>query len=236
MDTEEERNQKMYEQAGRFAAWQYRKMAKHIRGRVLEVGCGNGRITRQVYTNPQVTGVVGIDTNRKYLETVRSRFSDWREKPLAFSYLDLSKRKIPKQFLGQFDTVISINALEHIKDDTAIIRQCYRLLKPGGRVILLVPALKFLFGEIDRAENAYRRFSRREIRTKAMHAGFQIEKLFTMNFFGIFAWFYHSRVLNLRIHRERDMGLFDRLVPFFRFFEAVIPVPVGLSYIIVGRK
>ena len=234
-DTEEEINQKLFEQAKNFARWQYLAISKYVSGKVLEIGCGNGRITRQLYANQQVTGITGIDTNKEYLKNVKMIFRDWNAKPLTFAYLDISTN-VPREFREMFDSVLSINALEHIENDVGILQSCRLLLKPGGRIVLLVPALKILYGEPDRAQHHFRRFSRRELKVKLSLSGFTVEKLFPMNFFGTFAWFYHSRILKLRVHRAKDMFLFDRFVPLFRFMETVAPIPFGLSYIAIGKK
>jgi len=235
-DTEEEINQKIYEKAENFAYWQYDVISKYVSGKVIEIGSGNGRITRLLYGNEKVESITGVDTNRKYLKNVKTIFKAWTSKPLTFAYLDISNRDIPPFYRESFDTAISINALEHIKNDVGIIKNCWKLLKKEGRIILLVPALKMLYGESDRAQNHYRRFSRGELKMKLLRGGFAVEEIFPMNFFGAFAWLYHSRILKLRIHRARDIYLFDRFVPLFRFFEMVFPIPFGLSYIAIGKK
>ena len=55
-----------------------------------------------------------------------------------------------------------INAfmLEHIPDDARALACIHRLLAPGGRLLLLVPAERYLYGTLDRALGHYRRYQR----------------------------------------------------------------------------
>ena len=52
--------------------------------------------------------------------------------------------------IGEFDSAVMINVLEHIEDDVAALRTLRRLLRPGGRIVLYVPALNGLYGAYDR--------------------------------------------------------------------------------------
>jgi len=233
--TEEELNQQIFEQAEQFSLWQYNLISPFLEGKVIEIGPGNGRITKQIYENDKVTSITGIDTNRRYLKQLSRVFREFGKKPMVFSYLDL-QLPLPSTFKEAFDSALAIDVLEHVKDDVEIIKNCHSLLKKNGRIILLVPAFRFLFGEPDRAQNHYRRYSRGEIMQKMRVSGFTIEKIFPMNFIGVLAWFYHSRILQLRIHRARDMNLFDKCVPLFQRIERIVPIPFGLSYIVIGKK
>ena len=50
---------------------------------------------------------------------------------------------------GTFDAIVSMDVLEHISDDALALREFYRVLKPGGRVVLMVPAYPHLWSEHD---------------------------------------------------------------------------------------
>ena len=64
--------------------------------------------------------------------------------------LDLARLR-PEDFAPfRMDTVICLNVLEHIQDDQETLRRCCALLPSGGRVVLIIPALQRLYGEIDK--------------------------------------------------------------------------------------
>ena len=49
----------------------------------------------------------------------------------------------------RFDAVVMVNVLEHIQDDAACLTQLHRAIHPGGKLLLFVPAMEFLFSKLD---------------------------------------------------------------------------------------
>jgi SAM-dependent methyltransferase len=72
------------------------------------------------------------------------------------------------------DLIYSLNVLEHIDDDATVLRQCFAKLKPGGRLLVYVPAFQILYSSMDRKVGHVRRYTRSELQRKAAAAGFQI--------------------------------------------------------------
>lgn len=67
---------------------------------------------------------------------------------------------------GQFDLVLALDVLEHIKTDAQIIQEIERILKPGGWAIITVPAYMFLWGVQDEVSHHFRRYSQSELTAK----------------------------------------------------------------------
>ena len=76
-----------------------------------------------------------------------------------------------RDLIGLFDV------LEHIDDDEGVMKTIRGLLRPGGRLVLTVPAYSFLYDEADRLACHRRRYGRRELRQKLEAAGFAVERL-----------------------------------------------------------
>ena len=72
--------------------------------------------------------------------------------------------------------IYSSNVIEHIEDDSRALNEICAKLKPGGKIAIYVPALKFLFSELDTKAGHYRRYSRKELIIKVENAGFNVEK------------------------------------------------------------
>ncbi|MCH8979655.1 MAG: class I SAM-dependent methyltransferase [Armatimonadetes bacterium] len=78
---------------------------------------------------------------------------------------------------GTIDVVVSLDTLEHVAADEAAVSEFARVLRPGGVIILNVPAFKWLWGPHDVALMHHRRYTKRQIRDLLERHGFKMEKL-----------------------------------------------------------
>lgn len=90
---------------------------------------------------------------------------------------------------NSFDLIVALDILEHLSDDDAALCEFQRVLKPGGHVIVTVPAYRGLWSGHDEALMHFRRYVAREIRDRFAAAGFQIQKLsYAMTFLFPVVW------------------------------------------------
>jgi SAM-dependent methyltransferase len=135
------------------------------------------------------------------------------------------------------DTIICVNVLEHIEDNVMTLKNMHDIMVEGGKLLLLVPALKLLYGEIDRFHNHYRRYSRFELIDKLNKSGFKIIDNYYMNSTGIFGWFYDTIILRRQEHTSKHVMFFDRfIVPWLSRLERLKRPPIGLSLIVIAEK
>ena len=78
---------------------------------------------------------------------------------------------------GTFDIVLALDLIEHVEDDRAALSGLWRVLKPGGRLIVFTPAFQFLWSAQDRVSHHFRRYTAPELRSKLVEAGYAIDKL-----------------------------------------------------------
>lgn len=76
---------------------------------------------------------------------------------------------------ASFDFIYSLNVLEHIEDDVAALRALHAVLRPGGRLLIYVPAFKLLFTSMDRKVGHFRRYRKAELVGQMRAAGYVIE-------------------------------------------------------------
>ena len=197
--------------------------------RVLEVGSGTGVMTRYLATREHV---VATDIDPQYVELLRRTYAD--NPKVDVQRLDLARlaeNGLPRH---QFDTIVCSNVLEHVEDDRRALAAMRDLLAPGGRIVLIIPALRPLYGSIDEAIGHYRRYTRDEIGHKLADAGLAVEHLSFFNMLGVPGWFLNARILRRRSVPGVQARLNDRLVPLLRLERRLRP-PIGMSLLAVGR-
>jgi hypothetical protein len=125
--------------------------------------------------------------------------------------------------------------LEHIEQDQAVLESVFRILPGGGRLVLVIPALKRLYGQIDKQVGHYRRYERSEITDKLQRAGFEVEEERCFNTIGIPGWYLNSCLLQRASVPGLQARLNDLLTPLLRL-ESLFYLPWGMSLLVVGRK
>lgn len=215
-------------QAQWYNQWTVRKFEEFLHGDILEIGCGIGNFTNSLSKYGKVWAV---DIQKEYVIETKKQVNGKAQVGIG----DIEKGKY--FFSGQnFDNIICLNVLEHIKDDQAALNNLFKLLKTGGRLILLIPAHQFLYGEIDRSIDHYRRYNKSGICQMLERIGFKIEKSRELNFLGALGWFIAGRVLKETIVKQGDIKIFNLVAPIFLQMENLIEPPVGTSILVVAQK
>ena len=106
--------------------------------------------------------------------------------------------------------VFTLNVLEHIEDDASALRELYRVLEPGGRLFVYVPAFEVLFTSMDRHVGHVRRYRLGELETRIRNAGFELEHSGYADALGFFA----TLILKL-FDKPEPAPLNPRLVRFY---------------------
>ena len=214
--------------APRYNRWLTERVAPWVGRRVLEVGAGIGNMAEYFLDRERL---VLAEPEAQYRQRLAERFAGnahVRVVPLRLPTVDAALAA------ERLDTVICLNVLEHIEADEAALRAMRGLLQPGGRLVLLVPALQAIYGSLDAALGHYRRYGATELRAKIAGAGMRLVHVEYFNLAGIFGWWLTGRVLRRTIIPSGSLRLYDALVPLFRL-ERLLPWRLGQSLIAVGE-
>jgi len=196
--------------------------------RVLDVGCGIGNTTR-LLDRPFV---VGMDVSTYYIDEFKKNLPD-----LEVIQADIASLDEVETLQGyEFDTIFSSNVIEHIEDDRTALSNMWQILAPNGILILLVPNYPALYGSMDAADLHFRRYDRDSLQERVTEAGFRIEKMFCLNFPGIFWWYVSGKILKRPTNGESEAGLINKVMPAVRLIDRLIQNRAGLSLIVVARK
>lgn len=222
--------------AKNYHAWTSTWIMPYIHGRILDIGGGTGNHL----SNLETYNLVSLDISNQCTATLQKRYESYKN--WHFICGDITDPNIIN-ILGKesFDTVLSCNVFEHIKNDKNAFDHATQLLKPNGRLILVLPAHQQLFGNMDRLAGHFRRYNRKLAIQRLKDYGLIPEKLRYVNMFGGIGWFINNRFFrhnNLSSSSiNSQIRLFDRfIIPIIRFFEGNRSMPFGQSLICVGRK
>lgn len=136
-----------------------------------------------------------------------------------------------------YDCAVMVNVLEHIEEDAEIAVEIFRLLRDGGHWLVFVPAMGFLFSDLDRRFGHFRRYSRAGLGTLARRAGFDVVGLRYFELLGVSPWWLINTVGGATEMNPRLTRIYDACgVPLTRAVEAVIPPPIGKNLVLIARR
>ncbi len=202
----------------------------YLGSRVIEVGAGVGTFAEHLASNPAVESLTLLEPAENNFPELRRRFAgDPRVVPIHGFLEDIESQL-------SADTLVIVNVLEHVDRDIEFLRSARRVLEPGGRLLIFVPALQGIFGSLDEAFDHYRRYSREQLSAKLREAGFNIRLIRYANLPGALSWYIVGRVLRRRTLSARDVRLYDRwVIPWVVRMERLWSPPFGQSLLVIAE-
>lgn len=218
------------QRASNYNLWIADQAKSHMGRRVLDAGCGAGNITRELLERDLV---VAVDVWDEFVALAEQEFAN--TKRVAVHQFDLSDPQMKEGLAAyELDSVLCANVLEHVEDDRAALANLAALLPVGAPIFLLVPAFPILYGEHDRADHHFRRYTKRSLRETIDPLSLEIEFDYYMNLPGYFAWLVVVRLLRRRLSEE-GIGLYDKVIPAIRAVEERVRPPFGQTLVAVLR-
>ena len=181
--------------------------------------------------------VLAVDISEDYLDIVKKRYKN--DPHVITKKINLEKlSSVAKKKIIQYniDTIICINVLEHIQNDLEALKNMYDILSPQGKLLLFVPALPEIYGTIDKGFSHFRRYTKEDIKTKILSAGFKITSTQYFNFAGIIWWYIMGRLLKKNNIPKMTGNLLNIFVPILTKVESVFSPPIGQSLIAIAEK
>lgn len=202
---------------------------------VLDVGCGTG--SNLEWLKP-LGPVIGIDSSPEAVA--------WSQAKRYDQVLVGDAAHLPLED-GVIDLVVALDVLEHIDDDRGAALELFRVLKPGGLLMVTVPAYRFFWSDFDVQSGHLRRYKMRELLHTIKRTGGFILKASYFNTL-LFPLAAAVRLLGGRVFRGRSLQV-ELQPPFWmvnRFFAwvfslevylvRVLRLPFGLSIVCVAQK
>lgn len=207
---------------------------------IMEIGCSSGFLIKDLIKYFPDATVVGADVVKEPLNRLA------RDLPgIPLIRFDLLKCPLPDQSV---DVLVMLNVLEHIEDDASALKNALKLLKPGGSLVIEVPAGPYLYDGYDAELHHFRRYSATELKRKLSGAGFIITRQSHLGFI-LYPAFVTVKLLNkwfrskknTTVVRDQATSTSDSILVRWAMrlesnYLANIHLPFGIRALAVARR
>ncbi|MFO1042301.1 MAG: methyltransferase domain-containing protein [Planctomycetaceae bacterium] len=203
----------------------------YLKGNVLEVGAGIGGTSR-VLCHDGVESWTMLEPDPGLASRLQESLGN---DPLPVPH-DVRIGTTDDLQGESFSALLYIDVIEHIEFDAAELERAACLLKPGGHLIILVPAHQWLYTPFDKAIGHFRRYSRSSLHA-VIPAGLQRQKLIYLDSVGLLASLANRLLLNAAAPTRRQIQFWDKvLVRSSRWVDPLLLHSLGKSVVGVWRK
>ncbi len=188
---------------------------------ILDFGAGYGIITKML--DDLGFNVKAVEKNKKAIQELSKKGIE------TFTKIGDIKNSI--------DCIISLNVLEHIEDDNAVIADFYNLLPKGGKLLLYLPASNIVWTDLDNKVNHKRRYQKKDLKKLLISNSFQIKQLYFVDFIG-WVVLLTSKILRINLNFEkRSIKFYDKYIfKSFKFLDIFTKNIIGKNLFVIAIK
>ena len=219
--------------AQNYMNWVIDQFRPYLKGQIVEVGFGHGHYSGML---SEFGDYWGLDHDRDSVEHAKKAMHGRK-----FAVCDiLVQEQLRSLFPDGVDAVFTINVLEHIEDDATAVANLVDVLKPGGHLLISVPALMLLYNDLDRLAGHCRRYTTKRLHDLLSDQPVEILRLNYFNPVGGLGW------LANRLKRYNSLNdsavngqiaLFDKyIVPVSRALDPLSRSFFGQSVTCIARR
>jgi 2-polyprenyl-3-methyl-5-hydroxy-6-metoxy-1,4-benzoquinol methylase len=207
---------------------------------IMEIGCSSGFLIRDLVRAFPHFVVIGADVVKEPLLKLAKQLPS-----VPLIRFDLLQCTLPE---GSFDIIVMLNVLEHINDDMLALQNAYKLLKPGGSLVIEVPAGKYLYDAYDSQLHHFRRYSASELSLKLEQVGFTITRRSHLGFLlfpafalvklknKLFSLFGFSATVGEQVALTSRSFVLSAIMRFERKYLSVRSLPFGIRVLMTGKR
>src|SRR4051812_39991938 len=215
-------------EAVNYRAWLVALTQPYLGTRAIEIGSGNGDYA-EAWADAGVR-ITASEADARRLAGLTERFS-------ADQRIEVRELRAPIEVDDDYDAAVALNVLEHIPDDAGALQSFARLIRPGGAVVLIVPAFPIGMSKFDRAIGHQRRYRKATLRAALESAGLRVEVLRHVNGPGLVAWIVGMRLFRLQPGSGPVLRVWDgTVIPRIRRREQRKEPRFGQSIPAVARR
>ncbi len=217
--------------------WMYSAIRPFLKGTVFEFGSGTGTFSELALKEFRC---FLSDYEMVYCDDLDKRF---RGNPnyLGSHRIDLNvpldaAGSAVQGLQGTIDSIFAINVLEHIRHHDIAVESMRSLLKPGGRIVLFVPALPMLFNHLDKALGHERRYTKQSCIDLVTRHSMKPLSVRYFNPFGIPGWAFMGGIAQKTSIPRSGVKLYEQMLPLAQLMNGILSPLIGLSLIVCAEK
>ena len=196
-----------------------------------EVGAGSGTFTKRIAQH--VDHLIAIEPDFSSFQQLVAHLSDDLDRVVTINAGTEALVDMPDDSL---DSVVLVNVLEHLDNHKGVMKELSRIVKPGGHIILWVPASEFLYSPFDFAVGHFRRYAKAELEALALDNNLEVVNIQHVNLLGALAWAGVAKIGRQAPTASGLTKIWDtHVIPRTRLMEGSISVPFGQSLLSVTR-
>jgi SAM-dependent methyltransferase len=207
------------------------RVAPWVSGSVLEVGAGIGANTGLLLKIPALEKLTSLEPDSDMAQALARAVADnsWPVEVRTGTLTAISLEE-------KFDSILYIDVLEHIEDDAGELARAGTRLKQGGRLVVLSPALPFLYSPFDREIGHFRRYTKKMLR-EITPTDLRLANIAYLDSVGLLASLGNRLLLHKPMPSETDIRLWDSVfVPASRLLDRLTFSQIGKSILSVWEK
>ena len=198
----------------------FSKILKHTKkGKLIDFGCGFGGFVKHCGDNN--LDAIGFEINNEAIKKLK----------INNVPIELDKKNLQ----NKYENLVSINVLEHIKNDNQTIAEFKKILKNNGRLILYLPHSRYLWTELDELVGHHRRYDKKDLVSKLERNGFQIKHVEYVDFIGSLVITF-TKLLRIKLGYSKNLTIFyDKTIfKFFKYLDLFFKNIFGKNILIVA--
>jgi len=222
----------LFARAQRWKAYWSSSVRDYVFGDVLEVGAGFGANIPYLL-NSSVRSLTLIEPDGDLYSRLNEECR--KNHPQSLLYPTQGTTESMKN-TKEFESIVYIDVLEHIEYDRKELELASSILKPGGYLVVLVPAYQFLYSNFDRSIGHYRRYSRASL-AQLIPSGCELVHLKSLDSAGLFTSLANALLLKQSVPSESQIRIWDKyFVGASRLIDPILGYKVGKSIVAVWQK
>jgi SAM-dependent methyltransferase len=218
--------------ASNYYTWILDAFGPRIGTRILEVGAGSGNFSKRLLDR-QPELLACLEPSDNVASVLEQRLA-------GVANAEAHRGLLTQHAEGwqhRFDTIIYINVMEHVEHDAEEVKLALSCLKPGGHLLIFVPALPWLYGKADEMFGHFRRYTKESLIALFNDTPTQIQRCHYWDVLGVLPWWISFVLLQRSVMSPGMVKLYDSaVVPVARMLESAVTPPIGKNLLLIAKK